>query len=58
MDREEKELLRMAGGMDLTKVGSGAQALQFTLDAVRRHDVMLPGHIASVVVTTLVLEGW
>lgn len=37
---------------------SGAAALQSTLEVVRRHGVGLPGHICSVVVTALVLEGW
>jgi len=37
---------------------SGAEALAKVLDIVREYQVTLPGHIASTVVTTLVLEGW
>ena len=37
---------------------NGAEALASVLEKVRVHHVSLPGHIAAVVVTTLVLEGW
>lgn len=37
---------------------SGAEALAKVLHIVREYQVTLPGHIASTVVTTLVLEGW
>ena len=33
-------------------------ALAAVLESIRTHRVTLPGHIAAVVVTTLVLEGW
>ncbi|KAK9808945.1 hypothetical protein WJX72_006758 [[Myrmecia] bisecta] len=41
-----------------SEYSNGAEAMSAVLELVREHEVVLPGHICAVVVTTLVLEGW
>lgn len=41
-----------------TPYGSNTDALAAALETVRRHGVTLPGGVCSVMVTTLILEGW
>lgn len=52
------DTLRSANIFQPNDTSSGADALANVLETVREYKVSLPGHIASTVVTTLVLEGW